>query len=239
MAIKGILFDKDGTLIDVHSTWIPIYRQMLQYLFATDLAGAEALMEKAGYDTSTGYFRAGSVIAAGTTRELVAIWWPDLDEEGHAEKVRMLDHDFGALVASSLSPLMPLEPIFTELRAMGMRLGVATNDSHASATSHMAVVGVIEHFEDIIAADTVPVAKPSGNMIRRFAEITGLPASSIAMVGDNSHDMEEARNGGAGLAIAVLSGNAGHGDIAHLADHTIASVAELPALLRSLQSDVL
>ena len=39
---------------------------------------------------------------------------------------------------------------------------------------------------------------------------------------------------GAGLAIAVLTGNAGHGDIAHLADHTLRSIAELPALLRSI-----
>jgi phosphoglycolate phosphatase len=117
---------------------------------------------------------------------------------------------------------------------MGLKLGVATNDSHVSATGHMAHIGVIEHFEDIIASDTVPVPKPSGNMIRRFAEITGLAAREIAMVGDNPHDMEEARNGGAGLAIAVLSGSAGASDIAHLADHTIASVAELPALLRRL-----
>ena len=234
MKIAGVLFDKDGTLIDVHSTWIPIYRQMLQDLFRTDVSGAEALMEKAGYDPATGHFRAGSVIAAGTTRELVEVWWPDLDAAGLAEKVRMLDHDFGSLVTGALSPLMPLEPIFTELRAMGLRLGVATNDSHVSATSHMRAVGVFEHFEDIIAADTVPVAKPSGDMIRRFAEVTGLAPSAIAMVGDNSHDMEEARNGGAGLAIAVLSGNAAHGDIAHLADHVIESVADLPALLRSL-----
>jgi phosphoglycolate phosphatase-like HAD superfamily hydrolase len=54
------------------------------------------------------------------------------------------------------------------------------------------------------------------------------------MVGDNSHDMEEARNGGAGLAVAVLTGNAAHDEIAHLADHTIASIIELPGLLRSL-----
>jgi phosphoglycolate phosphatase len=71
-------------------------------------------------------------------------------------------------------------------------------------------------------------------MVRRFAAVTGLPAEAIAMVGDNNHDMEEARNGGAGLAIAVLSGNASAGDIGHLADFTIANVAELPALLRSL-----
>ena len=98
----------------------------------------------------------------------------------------------------------------------------------------MSHIGIIDHFEDIIAADTVEVPKPSGNMVRRFAEITKLRPVEIAMVGDNSHDMEEARNGGAGLAIAVLSGNAKHQDIAHLADHTIASVAELPALLKSL-----
>jgi phosphoglycolate phosphatase len=234
MSIRAVLFDKDGTLIDVNATWIPIYREMLTDIFATDPAGAEALMEKAGYDKAADRFRAGSVLAGGTTRQLVDIWWPGLDAEAAAEKVRLLDHGYTHLVRDRLTPLMPLAPILAELRAMGLRLGVATNDSHVSATAHMRQVGVIDSFEGIIAADTVPVPKPSGNMIRSFAELTGLPASAIAMVGDNHHDMEEARNGGAGLAVAVLSGNAAHEDIAHLADHTLASIAELPALLRSL-----
>ena len=234
MSIKGVLFDKDGTLIDVNATWVPIYREVLKELFATDEAGAEAIMARAGYDPATGKFRAGSLLAGGTTRQIAATWWPELAGEALDAKVDLLDNGYTQLVRDRLMPLMPLEPILTELRAMGLRLGVATNDSHVSATAHMAHVGVIEHFEDIIAADTVPVPKPSGNMIRRFAEITGLRPEEIAMVGDNHHDMEEARNGGAGLAIAVLSGNAAHEDIAHLADHTLASVAELPALLRSL-----
>lgn len=234
MKIGGVLFDKDGTLIDVNQTWVPIYRHMLSDLFKIDAHGAETLMEKAGYDRMTGRFRANSVLAGGTTRQLIDLWWPGLDDAGVAEKARVLDHDYAHMVKELLAPLMPLEPILTELRNMGLKLGVATNDSHVSARNHMAHIGVIEHFEDIIAADTVPVPKPSGNMIRRFAEITGLDPSAIAMVGDNSHDMEEARNGGAGLAIAVLSGNAAHEDIAHLADYTLASVAEIPALLRSL-----
>lgn len=234
MSIRGVLFDKDGTLIDADATWVPVYRAVLMDLFATDAEGAEAKMAELGYDRSTGRLKAGSLLAGGTNREIAAALWPDLAPDVLEAKLRHVETGFTDLVRDKLTPLMPLEPILAELRAMGLRLGVATNDSHSSATAHMAHVGVIDHFEDIIAADTVPVAKPAGNMIARFAEITGLPAAAIAMVGDNHHDMEEARNGGAGLAIAVLSGNSAREDIAHLADHTIASVADLPALLRSL-----
>lgn len=239
MTIRGVLFDKDGTLIAVEDTWIPIYRHMLAEQFKTDTEGADKLMEKAGLNRGTGKFTAGSVLAGGTTRQLIDIWWPGLDDTGVSEKIRILDLDYATMVRERLRPLMPLEPILTELRAMNMRLGVATNDSLISARNHMAQAGIIEFFEEIIAADTVAAPKPSGNMVQRFAEATGLPPAAIAMVGDNYHDMEEARNGGAGLAIAVLSGNAAHADIAHLADHTIPSIAELPALLRRLAADVL
>jgi phosphoglycolate phosphatase len=177
MTIRAILFDKDGTLIDVNATWIPIYREMLMDIFATDLAGAEALMAKAGYDKAADRFSAGSILAGGTTRQLVDTLWPGIDEQGAAEKVRLLDHGYTHLVRDRLTPLMPLDPIFAELRAMGLKLGIGTNDSHVSAKAQMAEVGVIEHFEGIIAADTVAVPKPSGNMIRSFAEITGLAPS--------------------------------------------------------------
>jgi phosphoglycolate phosphatase len=74
--------------------------------------------------------------------------------------------------------------------------------------------------------------KPSGQMIARFAAETGLQAHEIAMVGDNSHDMEEAHNGGAGMAIAVLSGNAARRDIEHLAHHVLPNVNALPSFFR-------
>ena len=54
------------------------------------------------------------------------------------------------------------------------------------------------------------------------------------MVGDNPQDMMAARNGGAGLALAVLTGASSREDIAHLADHVLGSVADVPALLESL-----
>ncbi len=234
MTIRGILFDKDGTLIAVNQTWVPVYRRLLADMFGADENGIDALMARAGYDALAASFRPGSILAAGTTRQLIDIWWPGLDAAGVAAKLRVIDHDYAPLARAALTPLMPLDPILLELRSLGLRLGIATNDTHTSARAHMDRLGITDHFENIIGADSVETPKPSGDMIRLFAACTGLAESEIAMVGDNSHDMEEARHGGAGLAIAVLSGNATHADIAHLADHTIASVADLATILRSL-----
>jgi phosphoglycolate phosphatase len=234
MSIRGVLFDKDGTLIDVNGTWVPIYRKMLCEQFGIDVDQAEALMQRVGYNQATDGFIANSILASGTTRQLVENWWPNLDNAGTEDKLRMIDVDYAPLSKSLLKPLMPLAPLLNELKAMKLRVGVATNDSHYSAVNHMMHLGVIDLFDEVIAADTVPEPKPAGDMIRKFAKSMDVKPSEIAMVGDNSHDMEEARNGGAGLAIAVLTGNAAHDEIAHLADHTLASIADLPALLRSL-----
>jgi phosphoglycolate phosphatase len=233
MAIKGILFDKDGTLIEVNGTWVPIYKKMLADIFKADPVRVEELLVIAGYDPETDGFRPGSILAGGTTEQLVNVWWPDLDAAGQQGKVDLINRDYASLARTFLKPLMDLVPVFDELHALGMKLGVGTNDIHASATNHMQQLGVHDYFVEIIGADSVAIPKPSGQMIARFAEVTGLRPHEIAMVGDNSHDMEEARAGGA-MAIAVLSGNARHGDIAHLADHTLDSVADIPRLLREL-----
>jgi phosphoglycolate phosphatase len=233
MAIRGILFDKDGTLIEVNGTWVPIYKSMLADVFKANAARVDELLSQAGYDRETESFRAGSVLAGGTTEQLVDIWWPELDATGKLAQVRMINKDYASLARTFLKPLMDLVPIFDELHEMGMMLGVATNDIHASATSHMMQLGVHDYFVEVIGADSVAIPKPSGQMIARFAEVTGLAPHEIAMVGDNSHDMDEAKAGGA-MGIAVLTGNASHSDIAHLADHTLDSVADIPRLLREI-----
>jgi phosphoglycolate phosphatase len=235
MAIRGVLFDKDGTLIDVTGTWVPAYRQVLAEIFADhDAAEIEAKFVAAGYDPATGAFKAGSVLAQGTTRDIIEVWWPGLDAANVAEKMKLLDIDYRDLGLKHLKPLMPLRPILEELRAMGFRLGVATNDTAASAALHMGALDAAQLFDVILGADSVARPKPFGDMIHAFADAVGLKARDVAMVGDNPHDMETAHDAGAGLAIGVLSGNSAADHLAPLADHVIADIAELPALLRRI-----
>lgn len=235
MDIKGVLFDKDGTLIDVTGTWVPAYQQLLGEIFAgQDPAQIEAKFVAAGYDPASGAFKAGSILAQGTTRDIIEVWWPGLDDAGVAEKMRLLDVDYRHLGVRHLKPLMPLKPILEELRQMGLRLGVATNDTAASAALHMDALDVAGLFDVILGADSVRRPKPFGDMIHAFADAAGITSREVAMVGDNPHDMETAHDAGAGLAIGVLSGNSAADHLSPLADHVIATIAELPALLRRI-----
>ena len=234
MTIKGVLFDKDGTLIEVNGTWVPLFKSVLPEAFGHTEAEVIGLLERAGYDVATDGFKAGSVLAAGTTEQLVKVWWPELSPEDHRQRVYFINNEIAPKAKKFVKPLMDLAPVFDELHAMGLILGLGTNDSEASGKAHMTHLDVHHYFDVMIGADSVAIPKPSGQMIEMFAARTNLKPHEIAMVGDNSHDMDEARAGGAGLAIAVLSGNAAHDDIAHLADYVLGSVADLPALLKSL-----
>jgi len=99
---------------------------------------------------------------------------------------------------------------------------------------HMRALDAADLFDVILGADSVARPKPAGDMIHAFADAVGIKAGEVAMVGDNPHDMETAHDAGAGLAIGVLSGNSAHDHLAPLADHVVASIADLPALIRGL-----
>jgi phosphoglycolate phosphatase len=233
MAIKAVLFDKDGTLIDSNGTWVPFYKSILETERGLDPVAVETKMVAAGFDPVSNTFRAGSILAGGTTRQLVEMWWDHETPEMHAILAKRFNTEFAPLALKYMKQLMPLTPVFDALQGMGFKLGVATNDGEVSALGHMRALKVEHYFEAIIGADSVVVPKPSGQMVMKFAEVTGFATHEIAMVGDNTHDLEEARNGGAGLAIGVLTGNGAREDLEHHADYVVDSIADLPHLFRS------
>ena len=231
MAIKAILFDKDGTLIDVNRTWIPLYRAMLAEEFSVGQDEVTVMLSRAGYDPYTDSFKAGSVLAGGTTRQLIDIWWPTADQAAKIATEHRIDHHYAPLARQYLKPLMELSTVFASLKEQGMRLGVGTNDSVFSATGQMEALNVVHYFDSILGADSVAIAKPSGQMVQKFAELMQVECSEVAMVGDNTHDMEEAHHAGA-VPIGVLSGNAKREHLEEFTPHIFEDVSELPTFFK-------
>lgn len=234
VTIRGILFDKDGTLIDVIGTWLPVYREMLAEAFPGRQGHWDEVLLESGYDPEANNFKANSLMAAGTTDQLVDLWWPGLSATERRSMIERVDQDFRTRSVKYLRPLIDLEPLFRELKARNMRIGIATNDNEASARNHVRLLK-LDHVVDFVAGyDSVKRAKPADDMVHAFCQACSLQPADVAVVGDNPHDLEMARSAGAGLAIGVLSGNSTFEDFGRLADAVLGSIAELPAYLERL-----
>ena len=64
---------------------------------------------------------------------------------------------------------MPLVPLFTALRARGLKLGVATNDSEVPAQAHLRAHGLTGLLDFIAGYDSGHGAKPGPGMCLAFA----------------------------------------------------------------------
>jgi phosphoglycolate phosphatase len=73
-AIRAVLFDKDGTLIDFRATWLPAYEAIVRRLVDSDEAAADRLLAAGGYDRASGRIDPSSVLAAGTNIEIAELW---------------------------------------------------------------------------------------------------------------------------------------------------------------------
>ena len=74
MNYRGILFDKDGTLLDFNRSWLPVYRHAALVFADGDAHLAERLLSDHGYDAGSSRFIGGSLLAAGNNRQIAVAW---------------------------------------------------------------------------------------------------------------------------------------------------------------------
>jgi len=229
--MRGILFDKDGTLLDFEATWGSLYRALALDLAGDDAARATAMLVAGGLDEETGRIRSGSVLGAGTTADIVRLWYPELAGEAFEAVAARIDTSF-RVHGGHASVLVPgAAEVLAVLDGMSIVMGVATNDATEAAIAAIAGVGLDAYLPYVFGYDSVPHAKPAPDIVLAFAAATGIDPSDIAVVGDNRYDMEMARAAGAGAAIGVLTGNSDERDLAAFADVVLPSIRELPAWL--------
>ncbi len=224
--ISGILFDKDGTLFDFESSWGPWYADLLQEL-AQDEAHAVRIGAAVHFDLKSGRFGDESVLIHGTADQFLDIVLPMLPNWNYAELAQHVLHKTGHV---RQVPVLPLAGFFEGLIAMGITLGIATNDNEVPTISQLEAAGIKDKFSFIAGCDSGFGAKPGQGMQKGFCAALGLDPASVAMVGDSAYDLVSGRAAGM-QTIAVLTGIAGRKELAPLADVVLRDIGEIPEWL--------
>ncbi|MGI9402384.1 MAG: HAD family hydrolase [Rhizobiaceae bacterium] len=229
--LAGILFDKDGTLIDYDKTWFGLNCEAAQIAGSGDRDLEQRILTACGTDVKTGKTLADSMFAAANTREIaeymIFLGSKFCPEELTSELNRLYNR--GARNSVAVCDLVSL---MKSIKDFGYSIGIASSDNENAIQTTMMVHGFDNHVDYYAGYDSGHGVKPGPGMVHGFCSQIDCHPSQIIVVGDNRHDIEMGRAAGAGATIGVLSGTGTAASLGADADLVIEDVSELPALLR-------
>lgn len=234
--LRGILFDKDGTLLDLGALWRPAAEQTIDAVL--NECGAEASLRAEmllAVGISEGRALPEGPLVSGTNGDVARAIESVLRR--HAIEVT---GDFAEQTAAFLTgrancaqanirPTCPeLAVVLHTLRERGFVLGLATSDRPESALLHLQKLGIRQEFSFFGADDGIHSPKPAPDLMNDFCAAFGFSPAECAVVGDSPNDMRFAANSGS-FGIFVCPG--GCSELPPGAQLSLGSLAELPEIL--------
>lgn len=178
MMQRIVIFDMDGTLIDS----------------ATDITLSINYVRKNHYDLGelSEVFVVNAINAS--ERNLASLFY---ETEHYDEDAKALfEEHYHTQCIQNVRAYNGIAEILSILHSQGCILGVATNAPSIFAKRMLSHLQLSDYFTHIIGADNVKHPKPDPQMLQLHLEHHGFVATRDRawMVGDNSKDMEAARN---------------------------------------------
>ncbi|GAU79204.1 HAD family hydrolase [Fusibacter sp. 3D3] len=192
--IKGILFDKDGTLIEFESTWHSILNAVFKVLDEMGYPADMGLFKKhAGYRDDG--FEKESAIQYLSTTEIVKEW-ARLSSKREEVAVKEIIEVFEQVTSDDNIDVTLLTGTVDALNYLTEKkycLGIATADTMASCRKSLQKVDILGYFDFIGADDGVICPKPHAEMGELFCKRFNLTPDEVLVVGDSIADYEFAK----------------------------------------------
>lgn len=239
MGIRGVLFDKDGTLLDFNSIWIPVTCNFIEEVLK--LCGIDdrhnvlrnELLEAMGISCNS--IDPDGIAAHGTMDDINKVFTDILGKYGVKyspgkdtyEKIAVLMKQLMIKYSENIKPVGDINKLLESLRRKGLYIGIATADIIDSAQYCMEKLGILDYFDFIGGDDGIVKSKPHPDLMFAFCEKCRLRPEEVAVIGDTPSDMMFAKNSGAGLAVGVLCGVGSRKNLEELADIICPSTTDI------------
>ena len=185
MAIKALLFDFDGTLLNTNDLIIQTFMHILDEQFPGQYSPKDCL-KFLGPSLKQTF----SELTPGHEVEMMAKYraWNEL----HHDK----------LVTEYPDVVSTLE----QLKSMGIKLAIVSTKRNAMIERGLNILGASHVFDVIVGTDDVQHVKPNPEPVNLALSRLGVAKEDVIMIGDNSHDIEAGHNAGvraAGVAWSI------------------------------------
>ncbi|WP_187118941.1 HAD family hydrolase [Bacillus marasmi] len=235
--IKTVIFDKDGTLLDLPSLWIPWLMDIYQYLgehlpsYRVNLneiklafgVGVEDMEVDPTGPLAIGSIYESQIIVALKLYEHGVPW--DL---AVVNAKKSMDYANDRLTQSVNLRLLPnVRLLLEKLKQNGVRMGVLTADDTRNAVKQLDYVNISEYFDFIIGSDQVQNGKPFPDLVYLASERYELAPEEMMIIGDTNADMLLGVNAGMNLKVGIVPNKQVDTDYLRNADYIIRDYLDL------------
>lgn len=227
---KGILFDKDGTLLDLLATWGTwaelVMRGMEEHLtiIGTDFMGDRNRVLGTQHDAEgklLGYDPAGPLTMATEEESYGILAWQfyaaGVPWNEALTRVKSITKEAMNELRRrrTAQPLPGLLSFLQQCADVSLKLGVVTSDGYETTKEHLEWLGVDHYFGTVVTRDSVTNGKPAPEMAELACQELGLAPEETVIIGDSNADMQLGKGAGLLLTIGI---SASVDDRSHLID---------------------
>lgn len=240
MKIKGIIFDKDGTLIQFDAFWISVsvnaINQILKQLNREDIPVEEILLS---IGVENGVADTDGLLCKGTYEQIalaisdVLKKYDCMVSEDKFVPMVLDAYNRNADSGEVLPTCENIAGVLGGLKSSGIKLAVVTTDNFEITQKCLVKLGIEHLFDKIYTDDGETPVKPDPWCALDFAKQMNLEKDEIIMVGDTMTDILFAQNAGIGV-IGVGANDENRQRLAKHADAVFPDISHIPAFLLNL-----
>lgn len=195
-ALKAILFDHDGTLVDSEAVHCQLWLDVLKP-YGVSFSEDDYIRRYSGMPT------------IANARDLVARFaLPVSAEDLSARKIAVA----AEFLTHNAFPLMPqARAILDHFAAQGLVLAVVTGAGHDAVRASLRAHGLLERFATVVSCDDVAHSKPAPDCYLLAAQRLGLSPAECIAIEDTEHGLVAAADAGV-PCIAIPNAMSAHHD---------------------------
>ena len=178
IALKAVLFDIDGTLIDSNDAHTQAWVQTLQR-----------------HGRVVSYEQMRSLIGKGSDKVFAEL----LDIDSESALAKQITKDRTQLLLSSfmanLNPTPGARQLVQQMRSEGLRLVIASS-SGEELPALLEQAGLQDLLDTSVSSDEIKESKPDGDIIEVALRKAGVQPTEAVMIGDTPYDIAAAKAAG-------------------------------------------